>query len=292
MIRHAAAIIIVLLLTPSWLTAQSGEMTIAVTSAEVHKAPATTSPIIGHAGRGAQLHVTRNVGDWVKIAWPAAPDGVGYVRVSLGSVSTGTVTTTPIASETAPAPTAAVQASPRATASAQVVPTDQNRLPVRNPQPTPATTHVFGIGARLGGPAMGLGFGARGWAHGRLGVQFEMSRYDVSSPIDLGTMSSTDISPSVMYAFNDHVADYTWLRPYVGGGLNFYHSSINSPVLGTDVSDSRMGSQVFGGSELSFASVPQFAISTEISYRWFNAPSAGYDLGGIGVSVGGHWYVK
>ena len=72
MIRHAAAVVIVLLLSPSWLTAQGTELTVNVSSASVHKGPTTASPVIGHAARGAKLEVTRNVGDWVKIAWPAA----------------------------------------------------------------------------------------------------------------------------------------------------------------------------------------------------------------------------
>ena len=78
----------------------------------------------------------------------------------------------------------------------------------------------------MGGPAFGLGVTARGWSHKRLGVQFDLSRYKVSNPIDLGTMSSTEFGPSVLFSFNDHIADYTWLRPYVGAGLNFYRSSI------------------------------------------------------------------
>jgi hypothetical protein len=151
---------------------------------------------------------------------------------------------------------------------------------------------LFGLGARLGGPSLGIGASARAWTHGRLGVQFEISRFEVSNPIDLGTMSSTEFGPSVLYAFNDHVADYTWLRPYLGAGMNFYRSTITTPLVGIDTSDSRFGSQVFGGGELSFASVPQFAISTELSYRWFNALSDGYDLGGVGLSIAGHWYLK
>ena len=55
MIRQAAAVVIVLLLSPSWVTAQSTELTINVSSASVHKAPSTASPVIGHAARGARL---------------------------------------------------------------------------------------------------------------------------------------------------------------------------------------------------------------------------------------------
>ena len=89
MIRHAAAVVIVLLLSPSWVTAQGTELTVNASSASVHKAPSTASPVIGQAARGTRLAVTRNVGDWVKVAWPSAADGVGYVRVSVGSVSNG-----------------------------------------------------------------------------------------------------------------------------------------------------------------------------------------------------------
>ena len=299
MIRHAAAVVIVLLLSPSWVTAQGTELTVNASAASVHKAPSTASPVIGQAARGTRLAVTRNVGDWVKVAWPSAADGVGYVRVSVGSVSNGAVSNGTAASgaplpSNPPAPRATAQSSPRVTTTSAAVEPAQtgNRLPVRTTTPSSSgTTHRFGVGALMGGPSFGLGVTARGWSHKRVGVQFDLSRYEVSNPIDLGTMSSTEFGPSVLFSFNDHIADYTWLRPYVGAGLNFYRSSIASPVLG-DMSDSRYGSQLFGGGELSFASVPQFAISTQVSYRWFNEPAIGYDLGGVGVSLAGHWYLK
>lgn len=304
MIRHAAAVVIVLLLSPSWVTAQSTHLTVSVSSASVHKAPSTSSPVIGQAARGAKLEVTRNVGDWVKVAWPAAADGVGYVRVSVGSVSNGAVSNGATASA-APVPAnATAKVAPVPPPSQRVVTTPVllpepetqaqtgNRLPVRTTSPSSSgTTHKFGIGALMGGPAFGLGVTTRAWSHKRLGVQFDFAHYNVSSPIDLGAMSSNEFGPSVLFSFNDHVADYTWLRPYIGAGMNFYQSSLTSPLLG-DMSDSRFGSQMFGGGELSFASVPQFAISTQISYRWFNEPRQGYDLGGVGVSLAGHWYVK
>lgn len=306
MIRHAAAVVIVLLLSPSWVTAQGTELTVNVSSASVHKGPSTASAVIGHVARGAKLEVTRNVGDWVKIAWPSAADGVGYVRVSIGSVSNGAVSKASAASAT-PAPgtaaakSAAVPPSQRVVTTPVIVPVEAtqaapaqtgNRVPVRTTAPSSSgTTHKFGVGVLMGGPAFGLGVGVRGWSHKRLGVQFDLSHYEVSSPIDLGSMSSTEFGPSVLFSFNDRVADYTWLRPYMGAGMNFYKSSLTSPLLG-DMSDSRFGSQLFGGGELSFASVPQFAVSTQVSYRWFNEPRQGYDLGGVGVSLAGHWYLK
>jgi hypothetical protein len=296
MIRQAAAVLVVLLLSPLWVAAQGTELMIKVGSANVHKAPTNTSPVIGVVGRGARLEVTREVGDWVKIVVPAAPDGIGYVRDSLGSVSNGVASKAAPAQGNAtasPAP-AALQPAPRAaatTTAAAVEPAQAANQPVRHAAPS-GPSHVFGLGARFGGPSFGVGASARGWSRGRFGVQFELARYEMSNPIDLGMMSSTELGPSVLYAFNDHVADYTWLRPYVGAGLNFYRSSITAPTLGVERSESRWGSQLFGGGELSFASVPQFAISTELSYRWFEAPSEGFDLGGLGISIAGHWYVK
>jgi len=295
MIRHAAAVVVLLLLSPSWVTAQGTELTVNVASASVHKSPTNVSPVLGVVGRGARLEVTREVGDWVKVAYPAAADGVGYVRKSMGAMtpaatSKAQVQGTATAARTTAQPT---QPAPRLTSTSGEQAQTGNRLPVRNAGPKRSTaSHMFGLGARLGGPSFGIGASARAWALGRLGLQVEVARYNVSSPIDLGTMSSTEFGPSALYAFNDRVADYTWLRPYVGGGLNFYHSSITSPAVGIEVSDSRWGSQLFGGAELSFASVPQFAISTELSYRWFEEPVAGLNLGGMGLSVAGHWYVK
>jgi hypothetical protein len=305
MIRHAAAVVIVLLLSPSWVTAQSAELTVNVSSASVHKAPSTASPVIGHAARGTRLEVTRHVGDWVKVAWPAAADGVGYVRVSVGAVSNGTAASATASAAAAPNnPTTKggyVPPSQRVVTTPVVIPAEAgqpaqsqtgNHLPVRTTSPSSSgTTHRFGIGALMGGPAFGLGVTTRGWSHKRLGVQFDLAHYNVSSPIDLGAMSSTEFGPSVLFSFNDRIADYTWLRPYIGAGMNFYKSSLTSPLLG-DMSDSRYGSQMFGGAELSFASAPQFAISTQLSYRWFSEPRQGYDLGGVGVSLAGHWYVK
>jgi hypothetical protein len=294
MIRQAAAVVVVLLLSPSWVTAQGTELTVNVASASVHKSPTNTSPTLGIVGRGARLEVTREVGDWVKVAYPAAADGVGYVRKSMGTMAPAVASRAPIQGTAARTNAQPTQPAPRlATSPAAEQAQTGNRLPVRTAAPQRGTaSHMFGLGAHLGGPTFGIGGSARAWAHGRFGLQFELSRYEVSSPIDLGTMTSTEFGPSALYAFNDRVADYTWLRPYVGAGLNFYRSSITSPAFGTDVADSRYGSQLFGGAELSFASVPQVAISTQLSYRWFEEPSPGLNLGGMGLSVAAHWYVK
>ena len=102
MIRKAAAVVVVLCLSSASLHAQSTKLTVSDASASVYKSPSVGSPVIGHAQRGAALDVTREVGDWVKVAWPIAPDGVGYVRMSAGSISRGGA----IVSSTRPAPAA------------------------------------------------------------------------------------------------------------------------------------------------------------------------------------------
>jgi len=291
MIRHAAAVVVVLLLSPSWVTAQGTELTINVASASVHKSPSTSSPVIGHVGRGTRLAVTREVGDWVKVAYPPAADGVGYVRVSFGSIARSGISKTPLENNSTVTRSSG-QPMPRLVSSSGEASQTGNRIPVRNAAPATGPSHVFGLGARIGGPSFGVGASARGWTRGRFGLQFEVSRYEMSEAITLTTMSSTQFGPSVLYAFNDHVADYTWLRPYVGGGVNFYRSTLTSPALAIDMSDSAMGSQIFGGGELSFASLPQFSVSAELSYHWFESPFAGFEMSGTGLSIAGHWYIK
>src|SRR5258708_13714360 len=84
MIRRAAALILALTLNPALLRAQGTVLTVNVPSADVYKGPTTITPVIGHVARGTVLPISRNLGSWVKIAWPDAPDGVGYVHVTMG----------------------------------------------------------------------------------------------------------------------------------------------------------------------------------------------------------------
>ena len=67
--------------------APNPEFTVSVQSAAVRKAPSTGSPVVGQAPRGTVLEVARDIGAWVKVAWPEAPDGFGYVHTSMGKMS-------------------------------------------------------------------------------------------------------------------------------------------------------------------------------------------------------------
>jgi SH3 domain-containing protein len=83
MIRRAAAVVLVLAFNPALLCAQDTVLTVTVPSADVYKGPTTVAPVIGRAARGTVLPVARNLGSWAKVAWPDAPDGVGYVHLTI-----------------------------------------------------------------------------------------------------------------------------------------------------------------------------------------------------------------
>src|SRR3954447_1568781 len=145
MIRRIAAVVLTLALTPALVHAQDTVLTVTATSADVYKAPSNVTPVVGHASHGAVLSVSRNLGSWVKVAWPGAPDGVGYVHVTMGTIGP--------ASGAAPA----ASMSPRASSAAAAGPPIP---PVRTAAPTravarpavskPPESHLLGIGALIG----------------------------------------------------------------------------------------------------------------------------------------------
>src|SRR5206468_4086555 len=84
--RFVVALSVALCVSSASLHAQTPVFTVQAASADVYKAPSTGSPVIGQATRGTRLPVTRELGSWVKVSWPRAEDGVGYVHVSMGSL--------------------------------------------------------------------------------------------------------------------------------------------------------------------------------------------------------------
>jgi len=334
MIRQAAAVVIALCAAVQVLHAQNTpetrKVTVAEASAAVHKTPSVGSPVIGKATRGTELVVTRDVGDWVKVSWPAAPDGVGYVRVaSLARAAAPATARTPAApgakaaasasratssksaaaarsnAKPAPAPAVAVAEPAPVSAKAALAPTPAvtavaaaEPAPVLQPAaPTPvrtiyvAPTHAFGVGA-FGG-SRGLGGSARGWKRGRLGVQLEFSRYTYDSVDMLSRATVTDIAPGVLFALNDHVTDTVWLRPYLGVAGHFARST-RTDLIFTDTTESAntIRARVFVGSELSLSAVPALAISMDAGYYHQPEPFVGFEPGGMGFSIAAHWYVK
>src|SRR5262245_10681328 len=106
MIRQVAAVVVALCVSTSPLYGQQDtvKMTVNAASADVHKTPSVGSPVIGKAPKGSALVVTREVGAWVKVSWPSAADGAGYVRANTGTIARGNAA--------APAATTAKAAAP------------------------------------------------------------------------------------------------------------------------------------------------------------------------------------
>jgi Bacterial SH3 domain len=292
MIRQIAAISISMAawLSPAWVSAQPLILTVTAASADVYSSPSTGSPVIGHVLRGTRLEVTRELGSWVKVWWPSATDGVGYVHMSMGTLGRGAAPEPP-----RPVPVA-VRPGPEPTQPAPVA----IRAP-RPPEPTPPArlvyvtppTHIVGLGGLIGTSTLGYGATARAWSRDRLGVQLAASRYAPSSVVP-SRVTSMQFEPSLLYAPANYVGDYLWARPYVGSGVSVRRQTLSGLTPGSAplLSENNVGVQVFGGSEFTFAGVPRFALSADVGYRWPRTSFAGVDFGGPSLSVSGHWYVK
>ena len=295
MIRHAAAVVLAIGLCQPWLQAQSTVFTVGASSAEVHKAPSNVTPVLGTAPRGAVLQVRRELGSWVSVSWPEANDGEAFVHVSRGSISRagGRAPANPV---NASARTAAPSGSTRSIVSADVRRVEQSMLvraqsPLRPAYDTPP--HALGVGGRLGGTTLsGYGISARAWGE-RLGVQVNLSKDTLTSATGAGRLTSTHLDPAVLFAPADRVMDYVWIRPYVGSGLAFRRQSLRTGTSGIPgPAENGFAVQAFGGSELTFASLPSLTLSADMGYRWARTSPPGFSLTGPIFSVSAHWYAR
>jgi hypothetical protein len=289
--RRAAAFIVALALTPAVLHAQDTALTITVQSADVHKAPSNVTPVVGHVAHGTVLPIARNLGSWVKVAWPDAPDGFGYVHVSMGRIAAPNGAA-PAASAS---PRAASAPAPAATTTIPPVPRPavaERVAPRRQPSVTPES-HVFGVGGLLGSTST-FGATARAWRDNHLGIQIALTRDAMNSGTAAGRVTSMQFEPGVVYALVDRVSDYVWMRPYVGSSVSFRHQTLSvvTPVALEPVSDNGVGFRFFGGSEFTFASVPRFGLSADLGYHRLPTPFPGFDASGPSISIAGHWYIK
>ena len=319
MIRHAAAVIVGLCLSMP-LSAQTTTLTLKVTAtaAAVYKAPTVVSPVIGKAGRGTDLVVTRELGDWVKVSWPAAADGVAYVRTNVGTIARGragvqtnaragvaaggTAAPKPVAATPSSAPTSRASArdvasAPAATPTAAVPTSAKPAAETQSATAVPARgigaapTRSRGVGFVGGSP--GLGASARAWSRGSLGAQLQISRHSFNSTDLLSRATATDIAPSLLFSMRDHQNDRLWWRPYVGlAGHYVYASRRDLIFLNATETASTFGARVFAGGEMAFARLPQFTISADAGYYYLRPPFVGLDPSGAGFAVSGHWYVK
>ena len=164
MIRQAAAVVVVLLLSPSWVTAQGTELTVNVASASVHKSPTNTSPTLASldAAPGSSHARSWRLGQG-RIS--AAADGVEPCE------SMGTITTPSPPERRSRAPRRARTRSQRNRRRAwrhrqrPSKPRPEIACRVRTAAPQRGTaSHMFGLGAHLGGPRSAS---AAAPAHGR-----------------------------------------------------------------------------------------------------------------------------
>ena len=290
MLRRAAAVVLAPTFSPAVVSAQETVFTVTAPSADVYKGPTTVTPIIGRAPRGTVLPVARNLGSWAKVPWPDAPEGVGYVHLTTGTLASR--------NGQAPAPRVAPPApADRGAATSLMSPAAPARLPrdqmaVIDPSTGAPITHVFGVGGRVGS-TRSVGATARVWRNDRVAIQFAFMRDTMTSGVAAGRVTSMQLEPGVVYGLFDHVSDYIWIRPYIGSGLSFHHQSlkVSSPDL-VQTADNGFGVRVFGGSELWFSSAQRFGLSVEVGYRRIPSPFAGFEADALSASLAGHWYVK
>jgi hypothetical protein len=292
MIRRAT-IILALTLNPALVRAQDTALTISVPSADVHKGPSTVTPVIGHAARGAVLPVSRNLGSWVRVPWPEAPDGVGYVHVTMGRIGAASSARSDApATDVRPGVALPARPAPAATPPLTRTPVTQPVAPRRSLNITPAS-HAFGIGGLIGSPKS-YGASARAWRNNHLGIQVGFTRDAATSDITADRATSTQFEPGVVYALFDRVSDYMWVRPYVGSVVSFRQQTVRraDPVALDSVADRGVGFRIFGGSELMFASVPRLGLSADVGYNKAPTLFPGFEPDPLRVSIAGHWYIK
>jgi hypothetical protein len=298
MIRKAASVVVVLCLSSASLHAESTMLTVNAMSATVYKSPSVASPVVGHATRGAALEVTREVGDWVKVAWPSAPDGVGYVRTVMGSISHGVGAPATASTARPAAPVSSTARTPAPASATAAAPRAEQRPVITATAPTPARaltplTHSLGVGASIGGSTVAFGASARKWSKSHLGMQLEVSRYAMTSPAEPGRLTATQLGPSILYSMGDRFTDHMWMRPYAGAGVDWAQSTLsNSLTPGVSESKSTLGARVVVGSEFMFSNLPQLGISLDGGYYHRPSPFIGFEPKGVGVAVSAHWYVK
>jgi hypothetical protein len=259
--------------------------------------------VIARAPRGKMFEVRRNLGSWVSVSWPDADTGVAYLHVAWGRIARADdvqpLSTPATNGVTNGSPATARAAEPEtSTAPVQIAQGSRRTPPVAAPIPVTSTSpqralslpsHVIGLGARMGGGPAATG---RAWARGPFGVQIEVGQSTYTSLVAPERLKALQLAPSVMYSPPNLVTYAIWARPYIGAGMNLYRSTLRNTFDGAVTVDSSVGSHVFGGAEFTWANVPQFTVSADVRQRWAPPTFTGFELGGRGVSLSAHWYLK
>ena len=299
---RAAALVFALVVSPATLHAQDAVFTVNVPSADVYQGPSNVTPVIGHAPRGTAMPVLRNLGSWVKVPWPSAPDGFAYVHVTMGRLAAPAAAATGPRSSQGSSSSAAAPSSVSAPASSpgngqtpmapQPRPAPRERVVVRGQQDSTTISHVVGVGGMVG-TMHGVGATARAWRDNRLGIQIGFTREAITSDVTADRTTSLQFEPAVVYGLYDFVSDYFWIRPYVGSGVGIRHQTLHGSAAGAaQTSENGVSFRVFGGSEMTFAGAPRFALSVDVGYRRLPTPFDGFTDDHFAASISGHWYIK
>jgi hypothetical protein len=292
MMRCAAVVVFALAMSATPGFAQDTVFTVTVPSADVYQSGSNVTPVVGHVSSGTVLPIVRNLGSWVKVPWPDAPDGFGYVHVSMGRI--GPPGAEPPVAKTSPRPSS--RPAPQTIASPPprpIPPPAAERVVPRSEPNLRPISHILGVGARVG---LMDSFGATGraWRGNHLGIQLALTREAMTSDVAAGRATSMQIEPGVMYALFDRVSDYFWIRPYVGSSLSFRHQTLTVPAPAAlePASDNGVGFRVFGGGEFTYAGMTRFGLSVDVGYRRFPTAFPGFEAGPLSATIAGHWYIK
>ena len=311
MVRHAAAVVVGLVLSASPLHAQDTRFTVTAASANVHAGPTTASPVIDTVAWGRTFDVTRELGSWVRVSWPAAPRGAGYLHVTWGKLSR-TQAGAPAANAATPQAVrmdvTTAGSSPRpardtasASASPSASPSASTQIDLQPGQTAPRSpggavvipSHVVGVGGRMGSNSIGFAASGRLWALDLVGIQLELGRATQTSAVVFAApLRVTTIGSSVVYSLPDLLADAVWVRPYLGAGAGFYRYTVNLTPGAAALVDTGFGYQALGGAEFTWAGLPQLALSADLRHEWAPRAFTGFETGGMGVALSAHWYVK
>jgi hypothetical protein len=264
-------------------------------NADVHNAPTTSSPVIGHAVRGRTLELSRDVGDWVEVAWTEGTSHSGYIRVRFGMVPLAAFRDLPALRTGLPSSaSASVTSAPAATPQSTTPPAPPSKSAVKSPDPLAfeLPPHTTGFGLRMDPRFRDFGGAARLWSPHRFGAQLEVMRSTTTSELAPGHLTTWQFSPAVLYALPDLVQSSIWIRPYAGTGLDLARSTVGGLAPDASAHDTAFGTKVFGGAEMTLAGAPQVGVSVDVGYHWLESSFTTYELGGARVTLAGHWYIK
>ena len=263
---------------------------------DVHRAPVTSSPIVGRALSGRSLELTRDVGDWAQVTWADAPDGTGYVRVRRGAVALPAfrdltfirTTVSPSVASAAAGKRQDNEPEPEAVAPTPAAELAQARDALEYQLPP----HSAGVGIRMDPRFRDFGGAARLWTPFRVGTQLEVLRSSMTSELAGGRLTTWQFSPSVLYALPDVLHSRVWVRPFAGTGLDLTRSRFNTIASNVTGTDTAFGTKIFGGAEVTLPAAPQVSISADVGYRWLESSFSGFEMRGVRTSVSAHWFLK